>query len=67
MLTGQVAFGAIYLDRRPNCTVRSRSSLRHMTPEEFRQCGHRTGVSSHADRLYRPSVGKFGCAGTPEC
>jgi hypothetical protein len=58
-----------YLDRRPSpsCTVRPRSSLRHMTPAEFRKCGHRTGVSRHADRLYRPSVGKVGCAGTPEC
>jgi hypothetical protein len=51
----------------PSCTVRPRSSLRHMTPAEFRKCGHRTGVSRHADRLYRPSVGKVGCAGTPEC
>lgn len=26
-----------------------------------------TGVSLHAGHLYRPSVDKFGCAGTPEC
>jgi hypothetical protein len=67
MLTGQGALGAIYLDRRASCTVRPRSSLRHMTPEEFGKCGHWTGGAPHADRLYRPGVGRVGCAGTPEC
>src|SRR5271156_6245570 len=28
------------------------------------KCGRATGVSPHAGRLYRPSVGRFGCAGT---
>src|SRR5277367_3846640 len=31
------------------------------------KCGRATGVSPHAGRLYRPSVGRFGCAGTREC
>jgi len=51
--------------------------LQHRAPSQLaevsdagrvrRKCGHATGVSPHAGRLYRPSVGKFGCAGTPEC
>ena len=32
-----------------------------------RQCGHATGVSPHAGRLYRPSVGRFGCAPARLC
>jgi hypothetical protein len=42
-------------------TVRPHSSLR------YRERGHATGVSPHAGRFHRPSVGKFGCAGTSEC
>ena len=30
-------------------------------------CGRATGVSPHAGRLYRPSMGRNGCAGIPEC
>jgi putative transposase len=47
-------------------TVRPHSSLGYLTPEEFAR-RRATGVSPHAGRLHRPDVGRFGCAGTPEC
>ena len=32
-----------------------------------RACRRATGVSPHAGRLYRPGMGRIGCAGAREC
>jgi putative transposase len=49
-------------------TVRPHSSLRYLTPEEFAESvAARPAFPPHAGRPYRPSVGRFGCAGTREC
>jgi putative transposase len=46
-------------------TVRPHSSLRYLTPEEFAESvAARPASAPHDSRPYRPSVGRFGCAGT---